>query len=65
MRKSMPFQVNGLTTIAVINTANGLDLLQIADSCCAPAGCAGPSPAPAAGVDRPALTGVWQGDNRF
>ncbi len=36
VRKSMPFQVNGLTTIAVINTANGLDLLQIADSCCAP-----------------------------
>lgn len=36
LRKSMPFQVNGLTTIAIINTAGGLDLLQIPDSCCSP-----------------------------
>lgn len=38
IRKSMPFQANGLTTIAVINTAGGLDLLQIADGCCPPGG---------------------------
>lgn len=36
VRRSMPFQANALTTIAVINTAGGLDLLQIADSCCTP-----------------------------
>ena len=41
LRKSLPFQVNGLTTVAVIRTARGLDLLQITDSCCPPAvGCA-------------------------
>ena len=34
LRKSMPFQSNGLDTVAVINTAGGVDLLQIADSCC-------------------------------
>lgn len=36
IRKSMPFQANGLTTIAIINTAGGLDLLQVQDSCCPP-----------------------------
>lgn len=36
IRKSMPFQTNGLTTIAIIKTAGGLDLLQIQDSCCSP-----------------------------
>ncbi len=36
LRRSLPFQTNGLTTVAVINTAGGLNLLQIADSCCAP-----------------------------
>lgn len=42
LQKSLPFQTNGLTTVAVIRTARGLDLLQIGDSCCPPAsGCAG------------------------
>ena len=36
IQKSMPFQANGTTTIAIINTASGLDLLQITDSCCPP-----------------------------
>lgn len=36
MQKNMPFQINGQTTIAIINTASGLDLLQIADLCCPP-----------------------------
>ena len=36
IQKSMPFQANGTTTIAIINTASGLDLLQIQDSCCPP-----------------------------
>nr|WP_326127075.1 DUF4397 domain-containing protein [uncultured Oscillibacter sp.] len=36
IQKTMPFQVNGITTIAIINTASGLDLLQITDSCCPP-----------------------------
>lgn len=38
LRKTMPFQANGLSTVAVINTSGGLDLLQIADSCCPPGG---------------------------
>ena len=37
IQKTMPFQANGTTTIAIINTAGGLDLLQITDSCCPPA----------------------------
>ena len=36
IQKTMPFQANGTTTIAIINTAGGLDLLQITDSCCPP-----------------------------
>ena len=36
LRKSMPFQTNGLTTIAIVNTAGGIDLTQIADRCCPP-----------------------------
>lgn len=36
LQKSMPFQTNGLTTIAIVNTAGGIDLLQIADRCCPP-----------------------------
>lgn len=36
LQKSMPFPVNGRTTIAVINTAGGMDLLQVTDSCCPP-----------------------------
>lgn len=36
IQRSMPFQANGLSTIAVIKTAGGLDLLQIADRCCPP-----------------------------
>ena len=38
IRKTMPFQANGLTTIAIIRTAGGLDLLQIPDRCCPPGG---------------------------
>ncbi|MEG2000164.1 MAG: DUF4397 domain-containing protein [Evtepia sp.] len=37
IQKSMPFEANRATTIAIINTASGLDLIQIADTCC-PAG---------------------------
>lgn len=36
IQKTMPFQMNGLSTIAIINTAGRLDLLQIPDSCCPP-----------------------------
>ena len=36
IQKTMPFQANTLSTIAIINTASGLDLLQISDSCCPP-----------------------------
>ena len=36
IQKTMPFQAGGITTIAIINTASGLDLLQITDSCCPP-----------------------------
>ncbi len=36
IQKTMPFQVNTVSTIAIINTASGLDLLQITDTCCAP-----------------------------
>lgn len=38
LQKTMPFQAGVPTTIAIIKTASGLDLLQIADSCCAPNG---------------------------
>ena len=36
IQKTMPFQSGNPTTIAVINTASGLDLLQITDACCTP-----------------------------
>ena len=36
IQKTMPFQAGAVTTIAIINTASGLDLLQITDSCCPP-----------------------------
>ena len=36
IQKTMPFQANAVTTIAIINTAGGLDLMQITDSCCPP-----------------------------
>lgn len=36
IQKAMPFQANAITTIAIINTSSGLDLLQITDSCCPP-----------------------------
>lgn len=36
IQKTMPFQANAITTIAIINTASGLDLMQITDSCCPP-----------------------------
>ena len=32
IQKTMPFQANAATTIAIINTAGGMDLLQITDS---------------------------------
>lgn len=42
LQKTMPFSAGGLTTIAIINTAGGLDLLQINDSRCpASRGCSG------------------------
>ena len=34
IQKTMPFQQNLPTTVAIINTASGLDLLQIPDTCC-------------------------------
>ncbi len=36
IQKTMPFQANSITTIAIINTAGGMDLMQITDSCCPP-----------------------------
>ncbi len=36
IQKTLPFQVGAATTVAIINTAGGMDLLQIADSCCPP-----------------------------
>ena len=36
IQKTMPFQANERSTIAIINTASGLDLLQISDLCCTP-----------------------------
>lgn len=38
LQKTMPFLSGDPTTIAIINTASGLDLLQITDPCCAPTG---------------------------
>ena len=34
IQKSMPFQNGSTTTIAIINTSSGMDLLQISDTCC-------------------------------
>ena len=36
IQKTMPFQAGTPATIAIINTAGGMDLLQITDSCCPP-----------------------------
>ncbi len=36
LQKSIPFPAGSISTVAVINTAGGLDLLQITDSCCTP-----------------------------
>ncbi len=36
IQKTMPFQANSVSTIAIINTASGMDLMQITDSCCPP-----------------------------
>lgn len=36
IQKTLPFQANGISTVAIINTASGLDLMQIPDSCCPP-----------------------------
>ena len=38
LQKTLPFQAGQSMTVAIINTASGLDLLQIADSCCTPNG---------------------------
>ena len=38
IQKDLPFQANQPTTVAIINSASGLDLLQIPDNCCAPSG---------------------------
>ena len=36
IQKSLPFTANSNSTVAIINTASGMDLLQITDSCCPP-----------------------------
>ena len=36
LQKSLPFQAGTIQTIAIINTASGMDLLQITDTCCPP-----------------------------
>ncbi len=38
IQKSLPFLPNQNSTIAIINTPSGLDLLQIPDNCCTPNG---------------------------
>ena len=38
IQKSIPFQAGSISTVAVINRAGGLDLLQISDVCCTPGG---------------------------
>lgn len=38
LKKTLPFETDTPSTVAVINTAGGLDLLQIHDSCCTPTG---------------------------
>ncbi len=36
IQKTLPFQAGAVTTVAIINTAGGLDLMQITDTCCPP-----------------------------
>ena len=36
LQRTLPFQTNGLSIVAIIKTAGGLDLLQISDRCCPP-----------------------------
>lgn len=36
IRKSLPFQAGNLYTVVIMNTASGLDLLQVQDTCCTP-----------------------------
>ena len=36
IQKTIPFQSNSLSTVAIINTAGGMDLMQIPDTCCPP-----------------------------
>ncbi len=36
LQKTLPFEAGSTSTVAVINRAGGLDLLQISDTCCAP-----------------------------
>lgn len=36
IQKTLPFQSNSNSTVAIINTPSGLDLLQIPDNCCIP-----------------------------
>lgn len=36
LQKSIPFQARSASTVAIVNRAGGLDLIQIADNCCPP-----------------------------
>lgn len=38
LQKTLPFEAGSRSTVAVINRAGGLDLIQIPDICCAPTG---------------------------
>ncbi len=38
LQKTLPFEADSPSTVAIVNTAGGMDLLQIHDSCCAPSG---------------------------
>lgn len=36
LQKTLPFQSNSISTVAIVNSSSGMDLIQIADSCCPP-----------------------------
>lgn len=38
LQKTLPFEAGSRSTVAIINRAGGLDLIQISDICCAPTG---------------------------
>lgn len=38
LQKTLPFEAGSRSTVAIINRAGGLDLIQISDICCAPIG---------------------------